>query len=129
MYRTGNVTLLTIGLVATKFTDFLRVRDHDGLMDFTHYTKEGEKSHSSYSLLLSGVLSWLLPPLATGIETWNCRHRDFLPHVGACGTLKHPCLLEKLQGHPAPQEITPNQTHGLMDIIAPEGTPLTLCIA
>lgn len=34
MYRTGNVPLLTIGLVFMKSTDFLRVTDCDGLMDF-----------------------------------------------------------------------------------------------
>lgn len=54
---------------------------------------------------------------------------DLLPYVGACGTLKHPCLIERLQGHPAPQEITSNHTPILMDIVAPEGTPLTVCIA
>lgn len=92
---------------------------------FTYYRGKKEKSLTVHSILLSGVLRWLLPTLATGIERWSCRHGDFLPHVGACGTLKHPCLLERLQRHPAPQEITSNHKPALMDIAAQEGTPLT----
>lgn len=47
MYRTGNVTLPTIGLVFRKSTDFLRVTDYDGLRDF-HLLRGRRKTVSQF---------------------------------------------------------------------------------